>query len=180
MPDMPSASAPDRDAEAYEAGTRFRPEHLVGAVLHEAMLHIRMQGFRLHTSHQQYGAGQPPRTCRRRWWHRQPPFTPPQAHLAPVWMVADLLHNSLGYLTDETHWQYAVEPGIEGLIMMVERIPQAPRDLDDLHLLAFLDKALRGTGWTTQEMRDYAVARAREVAFPSHIARIATESNPQG
>ena len=177
---MPSAG-PDGHAEAYETGTRFRPEHLVDAILHEAMLHIRLQGFHLHTHHQQYGAGEHDHACQRRWWRRKPArAASADAALAPVWMVADLLHNSVGYLTDSTSLRHDIDPGIEALIMMVERVHETPRTPDDEHLYAFLDKALRGTGWTLLEVREYAIARAREVGFPTHIARIATESNPEG
>lgn len=163
LPDQPHRHTLDPYEDEYVAGTRMRPEHLVAAVLHEAMLHIRMQGLRLQHSHIQYGTGPAPRTCRRRWRHRKPPFTPPQAAMAPVWMVADLLHNSVGYLTDETSHHHGITPGIEALIMMTERIPQTPRTLDDLHLRAFVERALRGTGWTVEDMCAHSAALAAKL-----------------
>lgn len=173
--------SPDGSETSPEAGgttaagketLRFQPEHIVDAVLHEAMLHIRLQGHRLAETHTQQPQGPEAipvaATCKRqrsrlRWGQRgwgqrnMPVEVVPNAGLAPVWRVADLLHNSVGYLT---HTELASHgwppPGIEALQHMCDLVPFAPRTDDDRHLLAWLQRALRGTGWTLDDLHEFA------------------------
>jgi hypothetical protein len=150
---------PSPDPTPATADSRFRAEHIVDVILAEAMLHIRAQGYHLEQHHTQAAQGavgvQPQATCRRRRW-KPAPDPVPNVGLAPVWMVADLLHNSVGYLAHDDGSAHGwPAPGIEALHNMCDRVPFVPRTLNDEHLLLWLERALRGTGWTIADLRAF-------------------------
>lgn len=151
---------PSPEPTPAEADSRFRAEHIVDVVLAEAMLHIRLQGHRLEQDHTQAAQGvggmQPQATCRRRWRNPKPDPVLPNVGLAPVWMVADLLHNSVGYLSHDDESAHGwPATGVEALHNMCDRVPFVPRTLNDEHLLLWVERALRGTGWTIADLREF-------------------------